>query len=552
MKKVRLFNEFLNEGTYDSPEHIGSTSDGQGSNAEIYKRKKGYYVVVSGEYDYDFEAKNDKELITKLKDNEFYDTSDILESVNEIRSSQVSGTMAGWIDSLEDRKYELKKDVKGAQIGDFINVVLPKGTIIYNLPGGVFADHFSLKNKYASKSSRGPQYFEKPTFSGIMIKQKPDTLAAIEKNSKVLESVVTEKKYDQKSLMKAMRKDDGMIQLSNGEEYVIYAYGNGNDDNDDMWKDKSIFALDQDGEEHEIEYSDIVRYDESIVTEKLARGLKPLLKIGLDITKKTGEDALLDLSDKFDSIDDEYAGDIASHLDMAIELMQDGYAADATRKLKQFNKACKDVLGGKEIGSAFESLNEGKIKYKKGKSWQSEEAWTVQVDSNSSMCDISVNSQAGWRLDPHDNREETWQLLDGGRRRATIYFRSGDIDKFAKQMFDLNDETAWGNKTKLTAKDYGDIIRVWIDMKSDKSNESIVNEDATKIAELGGKIRDLDKKVTELKAKAIETVVKMRDEEDPLKSELLNLGKQKLVLKAELTKLEIKTTGIKIKQEANK
>ena len=109
--------------------------------------------------------------------------------VTELRRDLLSGTMAGSTESLEDRKYELKKDVKGAQIGDFINVVLPKGTIIYNLPGGVFADHFSLKNKYASKSSRGPQYFEKPTFSGIMIKQKPDTLAAIEKNSKVLESV---------------------------------------------------------------------------------------------------------------------------------------------------------------------------------------------------------------------------------------------------------------------------------------------------------------------------------------------------------------------------
>jgi len=97
---------------------------------------------------------------------------------------------------------------------------------------------------------------------------------------------------------------------------------------------------------------------ESIVNEKLARGLKPLLTIGSTITKNAGEDALLDLSDKFDRIDDEYAGTIASWLDMAIELMQDGYSGDATKKLKQFNKACKDVLGGKEIGSAFESVNE--------------------------------------------------------------------------------------------------------------------------------------------------------------------------------------------------
>ena len=119
-------------------------------------------------------------------------------------------------------------------------------------------------------------------------------------------------------------------------------------------------------------------------------------------------------------------------------------------------------------------VTEEKIKYAKGKTYQSSGHWTVMVDSNSSMCDIRVNQSAGWRLDPHDDREETWELLDNGRQRATIYFRSGNIDKFAKQMFDLNDRTTWGNKTKLTAKDYADIIRVWIDMK--KANESVVTE----------------------------------------------------------------------------
>jgi len=114
--------------------------------------------------------------------------------VTELNQTSVSGTKSGWTTSLEDRKYELTKDVKGAQIGDFVNVLLPKGTIIYNLPGGLFADHFSLKNKYASKSSRGPQWFDKPTFNGIQIRQKPDVLKDIEKHGKVLESVVTEAK----------------------------------------------------------------------------------------------------------------------------------------------------------------------------------------------------------------------------------------------------------------------------------------------------------------------------------------------------------------------
>ena len=97
---------------------------------------------------------------------------------------------------------------------------------------------------------------------------------------------------------------------------------------------------------------------EGKVNEALARGLKPLLTIGTKITKKVGEEALLKLSDKFDRIDDEYAGDIASHLDMAIELMQDGYPGDATKMLKQFNKKCKDVLKGKTVKSVFA---EGKL-----------------------------------------------------------------------------------------------------------------------------------------------------------------------------------------------
>ena len=84
-------------------------------------------------------------------------------------------------------------------------------------------------------------------------------------------SSINEAKFNKKSLMKKMKKDDGMIQLGNGEEYVIYAFGNGNDDNDSMWGDKTIFALDQDGGEHEIKYSDIVSYNESVINENDAK-----------------------------------------------------------------------------------------------------------------------------------------------------------------------------------------------------------------------------------------------------------------------------------------
>ena len=116
--------------------------------------------------------------------------------ITEIRRSSVSGTMSGSVYSLEDRKYELKKDVKGARIGDFINVTLPKGTIIYNLPGGLFADHFSLKSRYTTPYGNGPKWLSQSWGQGVSIRQMPETLSSIEKNSKVLESAITEKRED--------------------------------------------------------------------------------------------------------------------------------------------------------------------------------------------------------------------------------------------------------------------------------------------------------------------------------------------------------------------
>ena len=105
--------------------------------------------------------------------------------VNEVYNTPVSGTKAGWTTSLDYKKYELKKEVKGAIIGDYHNVVLPKGTIIWNLPGGVFAKHEDLKKKYCTgyAAQRWNDQF------GVLLRSMPETLGAIEKSSKVLESI---------------------------------------------------------------------------------------------------------------------------------------------------------------------------------------------------------------------------------------------------------------------------------------------------------------------------------------------------------------------------
>lgn len=170
-------------------------------------------IATGGEDPYDcHKCGNKNNHLDEMKKNKVKRFGEFL---NEVSRSPVSGTKAGWIDSLEDKKYELTKDVKGAQIGDFTNVTLPKGTIIYNLPGGVFADHFSLKNTYTSRSSQGPQWFDKPSFKGVSIRRNPDTLAAIEKNGKVLEAVVNEELLNPGNLPDVPQRLVDMIE-SNG------------------------------------------------------------------------------------------------------------------------------------------------------------------------------------------------------------------------------------------------------------------------------------------------------------------------------------------------
>ena len=175
---------------------------------------------------------------------------------------------------------------------------------------GAMSDIHQLAN-----DSKDIESFTKDFFKqfGSKIKKTSDSEEWVRSlYSEMSESAVTEKTYNKKSLMKAMKADDGMIQLGNGEEYIIYAYGNGNDDNDDMWKDKTIFALDQDGEEHEIEYSDIVSYNESVVTE--AKFVKDFDKAVLDAKTKDEVLKLYPNAEFFIGKSDHFFGELDDNL----------------------------------------------------------------------------------------------------------------------------------------------------------------------------------------------------------------------------------------------
>ena len=106
-----------------------------------------------------------------------------LNEEEELTYTPSSGTKAGGTFSLNNRKYELTSPVKNVTIGGRYVTDLPKGTILYNLAGGLLADHESLR-KFESSSN---QYFDKSNYSGIRIRKDKEVLNNIIKNSKVLE-----------------------------------------------------------------------------------------------------------------------------------------------------------------------------------------------------------------------------------------------------------------------------------------------------------------------------------------------------------------------------
>ena len=116
-------------------------------------------------------------------------------------------------------------------------------------------------NRYYSLSKYGMRVLElmnnkvvKKTLNESNFKNMPSLSEWISVN----EAEAVNEKYNKKSLLKKLGDaDDATIQTGNGREYIIYNPNNGNDDNTDMWGDKTIFALDQDGGEHEIAYKDI-------------------------------------------------------------------------------------------------------------------------------------------------------------------------------------------------------------------------------------------------------------------------------------------------------
>ena len=99
----------------------------------------------------------------------------------------------------------------------------------------------------------------------------------------ILAESMNEAKFDKKKLLKAIKNHDDATILVKGREYIIYNPDSNNQDNADMWHDDVVFALDPDGEEHEIKYKDIERFNESVNEAKVTK--KSVGKASDDLAK---------------------------------------------------------------------------------------------------------------------------------------------------------------------------------------------------------------------------------------------------------------------------
>lgn len=87
-----------------------------------------------------------------------------------------------------------------------------------------------------------------------------DLIRAIEELGSLKEDFYKDHFTKDSLLKKLGDADDAFIQLSDGRKLIIYNPNSNNDDNADMWHDDTVFAVDQDGQEEEVDYRDIASF----------------------------------------------------------------------------------------------------------------------------------------------------------------------------------------------------------------------------------------------------------------------------------------------------
>jgi hypothetical protein len=237
---------------------------------------------------------------------------------------------------------------------------------------GVMSDIHQMIGNHKSFDTFQKEFFKEYGHKKVM-KKTPEFLQwlkALYNDFEYTSGEAIEEKYTKKSLLKKLGDaDDAMIQTGNGKEYIIYNPDSNNDDNAEMWHAKSVFAVDQDGEEHEIAYKDIgLVMVESVVNEALSKEQKMVetflnkiakefdysIQDAVRFVKETISKMRLDesvVTEKKEEKDE--AAEIEAEIEKLTKENKHGYAKDikrlkvrlsAVNMMKKFNKNNESVV----------------------------------------------------------------------------------------------------------------------------------------------------------------------------------------------------------------
>ena len=141
-----------------------------------------------------------------------------------------------------------------------------------------------------------------------------------------------EEDYSKESLLKALGDaDDAFIQLGDGKELLIYNPNSNNDDNANMWGDDSVFAIDKDANEYEIDYRDIAGINISEENNEL----KMFDKFNFDLYKSIKNNKSTDIRQKREDISDLLKDITKSEVEKLDRDLPDGLQYDLIELFKE-------------------------------------------------------------------------------------------------------------------------------------------------------------------------------------------------------------------------
>ena len=139
---------------------------------------------------------------------------------------------------------------------DLLDLAMEQGHVYESVENYYeYADHFENELKDYAEGEEVPDW----QMNDLAVKYGTDysQFYGEEDDDDDVEEDISEEYSKEKLLAYLGQADDAMIRTHDDKYLIIYNPKKGNKDNYDMWGDYSVFAVDQDGEEHEVLYSDI-------------------------------------------------------------------------------------------------------------------------------------------------------------------------------------------------------------------------------------------------------------------------------------------------------